>query len=211
MKKILFAVPKGRILKDLGPKLKKAGINPEKDFFNENSRKIIFTTNHKNLEILKVRSFDVATFVKYGACDVGVCGRDVFSEFSSSEIYPLLDLNIGGCRLSLAKPKDMLNSDLSNISHVRVASKYINLTKDFFAKKNIQAEIIKLNGAMEIAPKLGLSNFIVDLVDSGKTLAENNMQEVETIMEVTSFFIANRTAFKTKNIEVNSLIKLFSD
>ncbi len=211
MKKILFAVPKGRILKELKFVFEKAGIFPEPDFFDENSRKIIFKTNFENLEIVKVRSFDVATFVKFQACDIGVCGKDVVEEFACDEIFSVLDLKIGKCRLSLACEKSGAETDLSKLSHVRVASKYVDLTSKFFAKKGIQAEVIKLNGAMEIAPKLGLSNFIVDLVDSGQTLKENNMIEFEKIMDVSSYFVVNRTSFKTKNDEINFLLELFND
>jgi ATP phosphoribosyltransferase len=210
MKKILFAVPKGRILKELQSLLEAASIIPEDDFFNENSRKIIFKTNFDNLEIIKVRSFDVATFIRFGACDIGVCGRDVVEEFASNEIYEVKDLKIGKCRLSLALENSQKNVDLSKLSHVRVASKYVNLTSKFFAKNGIQAEVIKLNGAMEIAPKLGLSQFIVDLVDSGKTLQENDMFEFKKIMDVSSYLVVNRTSFKTKNKEINALLKLFN-
>lgn len=209
MKKILFAVPKGRILKELQPLLDKANIKPEPEFYNKDTRKLIFDTNYENLQITKVRSFDVATFVKFGACDIGVCGLDVIEEFSSPEIFDLLDLGIGGCRLSVAAPKNLENTDFSGLSHVRIASKYTNLSKKFFANQAIQAETVKLNGAMEIAPKLGLSNFIIDLVDSGQTLKANNMVEISKILDVTSHLIANRTSFKTKNREINELVKLF--
>jgi len=209
MKKILFAVPKGRILKDLKVLFEKIGIRPESDFYDENSRKLVFKTNFDNLEIVKVRSFDVATFVQFGACDIGVCGKDVIEEFSSPEIFPLIDLGIGKCRLAIAAENHNKNLDLSSLSHIRIATKYVNLTSKFFAENGIQAEVIKLNGAIEIAPKLGLSNFIVDLVDSGQTLKENNMFELEKILEVSSYLIVNRTSFKTKNQEINSLAKLF--
>lgn len=210
MKKILFAVPKGRILKDLKRILERANIIAEAEFYDDDSRKIIFSTNFSNLELVKVRSFDVATFVKFGACDIAVCGRDVVEEFDSHEIFKLLDLEIGKCRLSLATQTNNIDAfDLERASHVRVASKYVNLTQKFFEQKGIQAEVIKLNGAMEIAPRLGLSNFIVDLVDSGRTLKENNMIEIDKIMDVSSFLIVNRASFKTKNQEINALLRLF--
>jgi len=209
MKKILFAVPKGRILQELLVLFDKIALQPESEFFNDNSRKLVFTTNFRNLEIVKVRSFDVASFVRLGAADIGVCGLDVIEEFSSNEIFPLLDLAIGKCRLSIAG-KTSQNFDLSSLSHIRIATKYVELAKKYFAKKNVQAEIIKLNGAIEIAPKLGLCDFIVDLVSSGKTLQENNMVEISTILQVSSYLIANRTSFKTKNDEINELLKLFN-
>ena len=208
MKKIILAVPKGRILEELAPLLKKIGIIPELDFFDEKSRKLTFSTNFLNLEIVKVRSFDVASFVKFGGADIGICGKDVIEEFSSSEFYSILDLKIGKCRLALAK-EIACNKNLLTLSNVRVATKYTKIAQEYFAKNGIQAEVIKLNGAIEIAPKLKLCDFIIDLVSSGKTLQENNMIEVEKILDVSSYLIANRTSLKTKNIEINQFIKMF--
>lgn len=231
MKKLLLAVPKGRILDELNPLLVKAGIIPEKDFFDDSSRKLVFTTNLENLEIIKVRSFDVATFVKFGAADLGICGFDVLEEFSSNEIFPALDLGIGKCRLSLAGktpchpernegPQESYltrsftsfgttGKGMSGLSHLRIATKYPTLVSRYFANLGIQAETIKLNGAIEIAPQLGLCDFIVDLVSSGKTLAENNMVELQKILDVTSHLIVNRASFKISNREINQLIKVF--
>jgi ATP phosphoribosyltransferase len=211
MKKLLFAVPKGRILDELNPLFKKAGIIPEDDFFNDSSRKIIFSTNHQNLEMIKVRSFDVATFVKFGGADLGVCGSDVLEEFPSNEVFSVLDLKIGKCRLSLAGSKNAaINSEnLLKNSHLRIATKYPNLVNRHFAGLGIQAETVKLNGAIEIAPQLGLCDFIVDLVSSGKTLVENNMVELQKILDVTSRLIVNRASFKVSNREINQLIKSF--
>ena len=208
MKKITFAVPKGRILEELVPLLSKADIIPEADFFNEASRKLVFTTNRKNLELVKVRSFDVATFVKFGAADLGICGLDVLREFSSPEIFPLLDLGIGKCRLSIAAKKSV-ELDLKKRSHIRIATKYTAIASNYFSEMGIQAEAIKLNGSIEIAPKLNLCDFILDLVSSGKTLLENDMVELQRILEVSSYLTVNRTSFKTSNSEINQLIKLF--
>ena len=209
MKKIIFAVPKGRILEELMPLLSKVDIVPEEDFFNESSRKLVFTTNRPNLDLVKVRSFDVATFVKFGAADLGVCGLDVIKEFPSAEIFPVLDLGIGKCRLSVAGKK-AAKLDLENRSHVRLATKYTSISSDYFSELGIQAEAIKLNGAIEIAAKLGLCDFIVDLVSSGKTLIENDMVELKKIIDVSSFLTVNRTAFKTSNYEINQIIKAFN-
>jgi ATP phosphoribosyltransferase len=205
---IILALPKGRILKDLQAVFSKINLNIEDEFYNDNTRQLIFKTNIKNLQIIKVRSFDVATFVKFGVADIGICGLDVIEEFASPEIYNLLDLGIGSCRLSLAADKNQ-KLDLDKISHIRIATKYTNITSKFFAQKSIQAETIKLSGAIEIAPKIGLSDFIVDLVDSGKTLQANNMIEIAKIIEVTSFLIANKTSFMTKNNEINQIINYF--
>lgn len=208
MQNIILALPKGRILKDLQAVFSKINLNIEDEFYNDNTRQLIFKTNIKNLQIIKVRSFDVATFVKFGVADIGICGLDVIEEFASPEIYNLLDLGIGSCRLSLAADKNQ-KLDLDKISHIRIATKYTNITSKFFAQKSIQAETIKLSGAIEIAPKIGLSDFIVDLVDSGKTLQANNMIEIAKIIEVTSFLIANKTSFMTKNNEINQIINYF--
>jgi ATP phosphoribosyltransferase len=208
MKKITFAVPKGRILEELMPLLTKSDIIPEADFFNESSRKLVFTTNRKNLDLVKVRSFDVATFVKFGAADIGICGLDVLKEFSSSEIFPVLDLGIGKCRLSIAAKKSV-ELDLAKRSHIRIATKYTSIASNYFSELGIQAEAIKLNGSIEIASTLNLCDFILDLVSSGKTLIENDMIELRKILDVSSYLAVNRTSFKTANQEINQLIKTF--
>jgi ATP phosphoribosyltransferase len=210
MKKITFAVPKGRILEELNPLLKKAEIIPEADFFDESSRKLIFTTNRRDLNLVKVRSFDVATFVKFGAADIGICGLDVLKEFSSPEIFPVLDLKIGKCRLSIAAKKSV-ELDLTKLSHIRIATKYTTIASDYFSAIGVQSEAVKLNGSIEIAAKLNLCDFILDLVSSGKTLAENEMVELKKILDVSSFLVANRTSFKTANNQINQLIKIFDD
>jgi ATP phosphoribosyltransferase len=203
MKQITLAVPKGRILKDLLPLLMAAKIEPESEFFNENSRKLFFATNISNLQIIKVRSFDIATFVKFGTADIGICGSDVLSEFSSSQIFSVLDLNIGKCRLSIAGKN---GSQFNLKQNIRIATKYVNIATAYFHQTGIQAEIIKLSGAIEIASWLNLADFIVDLVSTGKTLSENQMQELQIIMQVSSHLIVNRTAFKVKNTAINHII-----
>lgn len=193
---LIIALPKGRILKEALPLLARIGIVPEADFTDENSRKLTFATSRDDVRVIRVRSFDVATFVAFGAAQLGIAGNDVLMEFDFSEIYAPVDLGIGHCRLSVAQPA-ALDPDLSRLSHVRVATKYPGLTRRHFAARGLQAEVIKLNGAMELAPLVGLSSRIVDLVSTGKTLAENGLVEVEVIAEVTSRLIANRAAFKT--------------
>ena len=210
MKKILMAIPKGRILDELNPLLESIDIIPEKDFFNESSRKLVFTTNRKNLDVVKVRSFDVATFVKFGAADIGICGSDVLAEFSSPEIFPVLDLGIGKCRLSIAAKKSV-ELDLTKRSHIRIATKYTVIADKYFSELGIQAEAIKLNGSIEIASKLNLCDFILDLVSSGKTLLENEMVELRKILDVSSYLTVNRGSFKTSNNEINQLIKIFDE
>lgn len=208
MKKLLMAVPKGRILEDLKPLLAKINLIPESEFFSSSTRKLVFSTNRKNLDLVQVRSFDVATFVKFGAADIGICGSDVLAEFSSKEIFPVLDLGIGKCRLSIAG-KESVKFDLKNISHIRVATKYVHVAKEYFSNLGIQVEAIKLNGSIEIAPQLNLCEFILDLVSSGKTLEQNQMVELKKILDVSSHLIVNRASFKICNEEINQLIKDF--
>jgi ATP phosphoribosyltransferase len=204
----VLALPKGRILKEVLPVLKKAGIEPEAEFADENSRALRFRTNDPKLEIIRVRSFDVATFVAFGAAQLGVAGNDVLLEFDYPEIYAPVDLNIGHCRLSVAEPKDLSETDdPTRWSHIRVATKYPNVTQNHFAARGVQAECIKLSGAMELAPTLGLCRRIVDLVSSGATLKANNLVEIEKIAEVTSRLIVNRTAMKTFPREIGDYVE----
>ena len=196
---IIIAVPKGRILGEALPLLARAGIVPEAAFADEDSRALRFTTNDPGIELIRVRAFDVATFVAHGAAQLGIVGSDVLMEFDYSELYAPVDLGIGRCRISVAEPAAMAaQDDPRGWSHVRVATKYPHLTKAHFASRGVQAECVKLNGAMELAPTLGLAPRIVDLVSSGRTLAENGLVEVEVIAEVTSRLIVNRAAFKTR-------------
>lgn len=209
---LIMAVPKGRILEELLPILKKVGIEPEAAFFDDHSRQLRFATNHKGLEIIRVRSFDVATFVAFGAAHLGVAGRDVLLEFDYPELYVPLDLGIGVCRLSVAEPKELANEDdPKRWSHVHVATKYPSITRKHFAERGVQAECIKLSGAMELAPTLGLCRRIVDLVGTGKTLRENGLVEVEKIADVTSCLVVNRTAYKTRPQEINAWIERFGN
>lgn len=210
--RITLAVPKGRILEELEPILAKVGIIPEADFYDDSSRKLEFATNHSNMSIIRVRSFDVATFVAFGAAHIGVAGNDVLAEFDYDDLYSPVDLGIGKCRLSVAELKNLAEEDdPQSWSHIRVATKYPNLTKKHFAARGVQAECIKLNGAMELAPKLGLCDRIVDLVSSGATLKANDLVEVEKIMDITSRLIVNRTAFKTMNSEMKAWVGKFSE
>lgn len=198
-KPLILAVPKGRILEELLPIMERAGIVPEDGFFDSKNRSLQFKTNHKDLEIIRVRSFDAATFVAFGAAQIGIAGDDVLGEFDYSELYAPLDLDIGHCRLSVAMPTTCDESPSpSHWSHVTIATKYPHLTQKHFAERGIHAECIKLNGAMELAPRLGLANRIVDLVSSGDTLKANGLKEVHKIMDISSKFIVNRVAMKTQ-------------
>lgn len=210
--KLVLALPKGRILKEVMPIVRAAGIEPEAEFDDPKSRKLTFATNHANIEIIRVRSFDVATFVAFGAAHLGVAGADVLMEFDNPEIYAPVDLGIGYCRMSVAEKSDLGDEgDPSTWSHVRVATKYPEITKKHFASRGVQAECIKLNGAMELAPVLGLSGRIVDLVSTGATLKANGLIEVEVIAEITSRLAVNRTAWKTRPDEIGKWIERFQE
>ncbi|MDD2706065.1 MAG: ATP phosphoribosyltransferase, partial [Acidocella sp.] len=207
---IVLALPKGRILKEAGPMLARAGVFPEADYADESSRRLRFPTNHPELDVIRVRSFDIATFVAFGAAQIGICGSDVLMEFDYPEVYAPLDLGIGHCRISVAEPKDDAGqTDLARQSCIRVASKYPNMAKKHFAAKGIQAEIVELNGSMELAPGLGLSRLIVDLVQTGSTLKANGLVETDVIAEVSSRLIVNRIALKTRPDEIGAWIESF--
>ena len=207
---VILAVPKGRILDEVQPLLTRAGIRPEAAFFDEASRALQFKTDRPEIELIRVRAFDVATFVAHGAAQLGIVGSDVLMEFDYSEIYAPVDLGIGHCRISVAEPRDMAaRDDPREWSHVRVATKYPHITRQHFEARGVQAECVKLNGAMEIAPVLGLADRIVDLVSSGKTLKENGLVEVEIIAEVSARLIVNRAAFKTRAETLGPLVAAF--
>lgn len=202
MQKTIVALPKGRILDELLPFLKAASIEPEDAFFDEKSRLLRFKTNRKDVDIVRVRSFDVATFVAFGAAQIGVCGNDVLAEFDYPEIYAPVDLKIGKCHMASATMAGCEKADLNRAGHVRVATKYPNITKKYYQSKGIQAECVKLSGAMELAPAIGLCQRIVDVVSSGATLKANGLIEIEHIMDVSARLIVNRTAFKTHTAEL---------
>ena len=211
-KDIIIALPKGRILKQVLPIFDKVGIIPEKSFFNEKDRKLKFETNIPNIKLIIVRSFDVATFLIYGAAHIAIIGSDVLEEFNHSEIYSPIDLKIGLCRLVVATTKEILSDeDPLTWSYVRVATKYPNLTSEHFKKRGVHADCIKLNGAMELAPSMGLCRRIVDLSESGETLKANGLIEIEEIMKVSTRLAINRNAYKTNFKKMNEIIKKFEE
>jgi ATP phosphoribosyltransferase len=209
---LILAVPKGRILKEVGPLMARAGVEPEADFYNDTSRRLQFATSDPGLEIIRVRSFDTATFLTFGAAHLAICGSDVLMEFDHPEIYSPVDLKVGRCRLSVAEPIELAaNADPRRWSHLRIATKYPNVTRRHFAARGVQAECIKLNGAMELAPRLGLCRRIVDLVQTGSTLEANGLVEVEKIAEVSSRLAINRAALKTRPNAVNMWVDRFRE
>ena len=210
--KLIMALPNGRILTEVMPLLRRAGIEPEPAFDDPKARQLRFATSDPGLDIIRVRSFDVATFVAFGAAHIGVAGNDVLMEFDYSDIYAPLDLDIGHCRMMVAAPKDWVDQeDPRTWSHIRVASKYPEVAHRHFASRGVQAEVIKLNGAVELAPVMGLCRHIVDLVQTGSTLRANGLVEIEHIADVTSRLIVNRTALKTRPDEIGYWIDALRD
>lgn len=207
---LVIALPKGRILDEAMPLVRAAGIVPEAAFDDPRSRQLRFSTNFAHIDIIRVRSFDVATFVAFGAAQLGIVGNDVLMEFDYPELYAPLDLGIGRCRLAVAEPVDLsATDDPRRWSHVSVATKYPEVTRRHFAARGVQAECIKLNGAMELAPSLGLCRRIVDLVSTGSTLRANGLVEVEHIADITSRLVVNRAALKTRPEELGGWIERF--
>jgi len=205
---LIMAVPNGRILGEFMPMLRRLGIEPEPAFSDPAARQLRFATNDPGLELIRVRSFDVATFVAFGAAQLGVAGNDVLMEFGYSEVYAPLDLDIGHCHMAVAAPADQVeHEDPRSWSHIRVGTKYPEVTRRHFAARGVQAECIKLNGAIELAPQLGLCRHIVDLVQTGATLAANGLVEIEHIADITSRLIVNRPALKTRTAEVGRWIE----
>lgn len=203
---LTFAVPKGRILDEALPVMARAGLVPESAFHDKGNRALSFACEGSDMRIIRVRAFDVATFVAFGAAQAGIVGSDVIEEFDFSELYAPVDIDIGHCRLSVAAPKAA--KPAGNVSHMRVATKYPNITQRWFERQGIQAECIKLNGAMELAPGLGLAGQIVDLVSTGRTLADNGLVETARIMDVSARLIVNRAALKT-DPHVAALVEAF--
>lgn len=189
---LTLALSKGRILKETMPMLAKAGIELLEDV--EKSRKLIFPTTHPDVRVLILRASDVPTYVEHGAADFGVAGKDVLMEHGSSNLYELLDLQIAKCRLMTA---GKVGVELPN-RRLRIATKYVNVTRAFFASRGEQVDVIKLYGSMELAPLVGLGDLIVDVVDTGNTLRANGLEPLEEICQVSSRLIVNQVSYKRK-------------
>ena len=198
---LTIALSKGRILDQTLPLLKKAGISISKSELE--SRKLILDTNLNDVKVIVIRASDVPVFVQHGAADFGIAGKDVLLEHGANGIFELLDLGISKCRLMVASKKDQ---DL-NKSTLKVATKYVKSAKEYFYRQGKQVEVIKLYGAMELAPIVGLSDCIVDLVDTGNTLKANNLVPLELVQEISSRLIVNSAAFNTKHKEINQWIQ----
>ncbi|HIL94192.1 MAG TPA: ATP phosphoribosyltransferase [Cycloclasticus sp.] len=198
---LTIAISKGRILKDTLPLLAEAGIEPSEDL--SVTRKLIVPSICGNVNLVIIRATDVPTFVEYGAADVGITGKDTLVEHNSDNLYEPLDLNIAKCRLMTA----VVTGRALPEGKLRVASKYVSLTEQYFAKKGQQVEIIKLYGSMELAPIVGLADCIVDLVDTGNTLKANGMEPLDLIMNISSRLVINKASMKMKHQQIKALIK----
>lgn len=197
---LTIALTKGRILKETLPLLAEAGIAPLEDI--STSRKLIFDTNHENIKLIVIRGTDVPTYVKLGAADIGVAGKDMLLEVGAEDLYEPLDLRISRCRLMTA---GAVGLELP-AGRVRVATKFVNIARRHFAERGIQVELIKLYGAMELAPMMNLADLIVDIVDTGNTLRANGMAPLDLIADVSSRLIVNKSAMKRKHETVQAVI-----
>lgn len=200
MSQITIALSKGRILNDTLPLLREAGIDLQDD--PEKSRKLIFPTTHPGVRIVIVRATDVPTYVENGAADLGVAGKDVLMEHGAAGVYEPLDLGIARCRLMVAAPVGAPPV----CGRLRVATKFVNVTRRYYAEKGEQVELIKLYGSMELAPLMGLADRIVDVVDTGKTLAANGLEPTELIAHITSRLIVNKAAMKLKHACIQPIV-----
>lgn len=205
---LTLALSKGRIFDETLPLLKAAGIVVSEDI--EHTRKLILPTNNPAVRVIIVRASDVPTYVQYGAADFGVAGKDILIEHGGAGLYQPIDLRIATCRMSVATAQDF---DYANAvrhgARLRVASKYVNIAREHFAKKGVHVDLIKLYGSMELAPLIGLSDAIVDLVSTGNTLRANNLVEVEHIMEISSRLIINQAALKMKRALLQPIVDAF--
>ena len=203
-----IALSKGRILDETLPLLKAAGIVASED--PEASRKLIIPTSHADVRLIIVRATDVPTYVQYGAADLGVAGGDILAEYGSNGLYQPLDLKIARCRLMVAVRKDFpYEQTVRSGARLRVATKYLQTAREHFAAKGVHVDLIKLYGSMELAPLVGLSDAIVDLVSTGSTLRANNLHEVEHIMEISSRLVVNQAALKLKRDRLQPILAAF--
>jgi len=200
MTQITLALTKGRILKETLPLLDQAGIEPLEDIFS--SRKLVFETNRPELRLLILRGSDVATYVQFGAADIGVAGKDLLLEHQGDGYYEPLDLGIARCKLMTAAAKGAP----SHQGRLRVATKYVNIARKFYAEQGRQADLIKLYGAMELAPIIELAHEIVDIVDTGNTLKANGLEVRDEIADISARLIVNKAAMKTKFSSIQSIV-----
>ena len=201
---LTIALPKGKLFDKAATLLKKVGF--EAEGLSENSRKLVIANEELAIRFIITKTVDLPTYVEYGAADIGIIGKDILAE-EHKDVYELLDLGFGRCRLMMAVPEALQREKLSDYAHLRVATKFPHLAEQFFHRQGIQVEIIKLNGSIELAPMVGLSDLIVDLVETGRTLKENKLVEIVTIQQSTARFIANRASYKMKYDRISRLVE----
>ena len=205
---ITLALSKGRIFDETLPLLRAAGIEVLED--PEKSRKLILPTSQADVQIIMVRASDVPTYVQYGGADLGVVGQDTLLETGVQGLYVPLDLKIAKCRVSVAVREGFdYEAAVKQGSRLKVASKYVNIARDFFASKGVHVDLVKLYGSMELAPLVGMADAIVDLVSTGSTLKANKLVEVERIMEISSRLVVNQTSLKTKQARLKPILTAF--
>ncbi|MBQ7476280.1 MAG: ATP phosphoribosyltransferase [Selenomonadaceae bacterium] len=197
------ALPKGKLFEPSTELLRKVGWTA--DGLNEKSRKLVITNEKARLNFIITKTADVPTYVEYGAADIGIIGKDVIAE-SEKNIYELLDLGFGKCHLMMAVPKEKKRPHFEDYAHTRVATKFPNIAEKFFTERGMQMEYIKLNGSIELGPIVGLSESIVDIVETGTTLRENNLEEIISIMDSTARLIVNRVSYKLKYPRIDNLV-----
>lgn len=202
--RLTIALSKGRILKETLPLFAAAGIEPTEDIYT--SRKLVFETNQPDIRLLVIRATDVPTYVAYGAADMGVAGKDVLMEHGGAGLYEPLDLQISKCRLMTCAPLGAKPVG----RRLRVASKFVNLTKQYYAQQGQQVDIIKLYGAMELAPILGLADEIVDIVDTGNTLRANGLEPLQKIADISSRLVVGEASMKLKHARINPIVELLT-
>ena len=204
-KKLTIALTKGRILKETLPLLARAGIEPLEDVGT--SRKLVFETSHSDVQLVIIRGTDVPTYVRHGAADMGVVGKDVLLEHGAEGLYEPLDLGIARCRLMTAGPVGWQGTG----ARIRVATKFVNIARRYFARQGVHAELIKLYGAMELAPIMNLADLIVDIVDTGNTLRANGMAPLEEIAGISSRLVVNKAAMRSRYSTIQRLIDDLTD
>jgi len=209
MTAISIALSKGRIFDETAPLLARVGIEPKAN--GESSRKLILATQRRDVRLIIVRATDTPTYVQYGGADLGIAGRDVLVEHGGDGLYQPVDLGIAACRMMVAVKKGFdYEGAVRQGARLRVATKYVNTTREHFAEKGVHVDLIRLYGSMELAPLVGLADAIVDLVSSGNTLRANDLVEVEQIMPVSARLIVNQAALKTKRAALQPLIEAFA-
>lgn len=202
---IKIALSKGRILKQTLPVLEQAGFVLAES--PDESRKLVIPVKNSDVSVIIVRATDAPTYVRLGAADLGLVGKDVLMETAGSDLYELYDTGLATCRLALAQLSNLPDSSHSASAKIKVATKYENVARDYFAKKGIQSEIIKLYGSMELAPHAGLCDRIIDLVDTGGTLKANDLIETETIAQISARLVANKVSYKLKRDQLMPLVE----